>query len=123
MNHCVNASNESTNNIYSIENRFNDEECLICLHYVDTAELKKCYSSCAATFHQKCWDEWIKKKVIVKCPHCREYQNVNVSSLNRSIDLSNQWRLCDYFHLSAEKVVICGIIVYFIFWSFLLMNL
>lgn len=105
--HGVNASMKNTD---AVDKILEDEECLICLHNVDAAELKKCYASCAAAYHQKCWDEWMKNKVVAKCPHCREYQSV--SSFNRSMVSANRGILLNVRERWETRAILCCTICY-----------
>lgn len=116
-NHYVHANNKSMDKISIIIEGLNDDDCLICLDHVDAAQLKKCHVSCAARFHQACWDKWIQDKNITECPHCRQYQQ---RTQPREGVNTNQLQLNE-LDVESHRDTICIIICMIFFFLFLLM--
>ena len=73
------GNQESTSNYSEViapdlENGGN--HCIICL---ETENLRTDLCSCGASYHEKCWNEWLKKDS--SCPSCRKGQTPLISDM------------------------------------------
>lgn len=107
-----------TNSVNHYRVQQGEPHCVICLEPENT---RTDLCSCGATYHEKCWNEWLKKDR--SCPSCRKIQAPLISDMfmrsfidNRN-SISNTQPLvsrCYYLKLSLLFMILIFLFFYFL---------
>ncbi len=107
-----------TNSVNHHQVKHGEIYCVICLEPENT---RTDLCSCGATYHENCWNEWLKKDR--SCPCCRKIQDPLVSDIfmrsfidNRNSITNTQPLVsrCYYLKLSLLFMILISLFFYFL---------